>query len=75
MTPEDLLDALASLGIKRSPRVLTDWRSSGLLPPLKRVGQGRGKGAKHVWEQPVLDRAVAADWLMDRFGETDEGRR
>lgn len=72
LTPSQLRRQLAELGIRRELRVLTDWRERGLLPPLRRIGRGRGKGAKHVWEADVLDQAIAVHWLM-RFDRNADG--
>jgi hypothetical protein len=72
LTPSQLRCELAELGIHRKLRVLTSWRERGLLPPLRRIGRGRGKGAQHVWDFDVLDQAIAVHWLL-KFDRNSEG--
>jgi hypothetical protein len=65
MTPDELLRALGKSGRPVSSRLLTDWRSKGLLPPLKQRGQGRGPGALYGWREPdILDRAATVYDLL-----------
>lgn len=70
-TPAQLIAYLDQLGIDRNKRILTDWIDKGLLPPLRRVGQGRGRGAKWVWDQDVLDQAIAAHLLLTNYARAD----
>jgi hypothetical protein len=51
--------------------VLTDWRSKGILPALKRIGQGKGQGTVSVWTTDILDHAAAAHYLMAYYGRSD----
>ena len=71
-TPAQLCDRLLELGIGRSPRVLTDWRDKGLLPPLICVSAGRGRGVKRFCSEDVLDQAIAVDWLLKKYDSADE---
>jgi hypothetical protein len=67
LTPAQLRSQLAALGIHRDLRTLTNWREKGLLPPLRRMGRGRGKGSHHVWDDDILDQAIAAHWLLTSY--------
>lgn len=59
LTPQQLLEHLASSGRVVFPRVLTDWRAKGLLPELKETGRGRGSGKLQYWDDPaVLGQAI-----------------
>lgn len=71
-TPAQLHDRLNQLGINRDLRVLTDWRQKGLLPPLRRVGLGRGLGTQQVWDEDVLDQAIAVHCLLTSYARSDE---
>lgn len=71
ITPAQLIARLQELGIGRSERNLTDWRQKGLLPPLRRVGRGRGRGAKHGWDHDVLGQAIAAHVLLTNYARVD----
>lgn len=71
ITPAQLIARLQELGIGRSERNLTDWRQKGLLPPLRRVGRGRGRGARHGWDHDVLGQAIAAHVLLTNYARVD----
>ena len=72
ITPDDLRDELGSLGVKVSLRTLTDWRQKGLLPPLKKIGHGRGKGTRQGWlNSEVIDQAVVIHFLLERYSRTE----
>lgn len=72
VTPKQLSADLARLSICRDLRVLVDWRQKGLLPPLRQVGLGRGIGTKQVWDEDVLDQAIAVHLLLSRYARSDE---
>jgi hypothetical protein len=71
-TPAQLRDRLKELGIKRSLRTLTNWRSEGLLPPLSRVGRGRARGVRRAWEDDVLDQAISVHCLLTDRARTED---
>lgn len=61
MTPSALAVILGSLGYPVTLRRLTDWRAKGLLPPLQRLGLGRGRGVARYWsESDIVQRAIKA---------------
>lgn len=64
-TPSELIAALDRHDVYVTERRLTDWRAKGLLPPLKRIGLGRGKGTRQVWESDeVLQQAIAVEFFL-----------
>ncbi len=72
ITPAQLSAHLDQLDINRTERVLTDWRHKGLLPPLWHRGLGRGKGSEYLWDESVLDQAIAAHLLLRSYARADE---
>lgn len=71
-TPAQLREHLLGHGIEVSLRTLTDWREKGLLPPLERVGRGYAEGVSRNWPEEVIEQAIAAHILMERYGRADE---
>lgn len=71
ITIRHLLRHLAELGIDRSERVLVDWRQKSLLPPLKKVGLGRGKGTAQYWDSDVLDQVVACHIFLEHYRRSE----
>lgn len=72
ITVEDLRVAAASRGCHLSLRRMSEWRSLGLLPPLVGGSHGRARGRKYWWrDADVVDRAVAADWLLAQRSRSD----
>ena len=70
-TPTELVAALDRHGVEVTERRLTDWRAKGLLPPLKKIGLGRGKGTRQFWENDeVLQQAIAAEYFLYRKSRT-----
>lgn len=60
-TPTELIAALDRHDVYVTKRKLTDWSKKGLLPPLKRIGLGQGKGTQWFWENDdVLQQAISA---------------
>lgn len=72
ITTDQLITRLLEVGISRESRVLTDWRQRGILPPLRKRGQGKGKGSIYVWDEDILEQAIAAHWLLERLNRSDE---
>jgi hypothetical protein len=62
-----LVDELAPLGVRVTPRQLKRWRASGLLPTPTQVSAGRGKGRRSVSYPAGTAQLVAAlaDMLRD----------
>ena len=67
MTEQELVTALAETGRAIAPRTLSEWRSSGLLPPLASKSKGLRKGKICFWlDDAVFDRvALIHDLLKD----------
>lgn len=66
-TPSELIAALDRHGVQVTERRLTDWREKGILPPLKKIGLGRGRGTRQFWENDdVLHQAIAAVFFLSR---------
>lgn len=67
MTEQELVTALAETGRSIAPRTLSEWRSSGLLPPLASKSKGLRKGKICFWlDDAVFDRvALIHDLLKD----------
>jgi hypothetical protein len=55
-----LLDELALLGVRVTPRQLKRWRANGLLPTPTQVSAGRGKGRRSVSYPAGTAQLVAA---------------
>lgn len=72
ITPAQLITCLQDIGINRESRVLTDWRQRGLLPPLRKIGLGRGKGSIYAWDEDILEQTIAVHWLFERLNRSDE---
>lgn len=72
LTPAQLRDRLHELGISCELRTLTDWREKGLLPPLRSVGAGRGRGVRRYWSDVVLEQVMAAEWFIRDTGRADD---
>jgi hypothetical protein len=73
MRQSELISELERRGYEITERRLTDWRSKGLLPKLKQVGQGRGSGTIHVIEDPetTINQAIAVFEMHKRRWRTD----
>lgn len=73
LTVSKLRGNLDKKGISLTERILTDWRSKELLPPLTRKGKGILKGTENYWEQPhIFKQAYTIFQLMpyvNRVGE------
>ena len=71
MAPAELVVAGQARGYHFEPRTLTDWRHKGLLPPLRQIGLGRGKGKRQVWTDPdIVDQAIMVAQLLARRSRT-----
>jgi hypothetical protein len=73
MRQSELISELERRGYEITERRLTDWRSKGLLPKLKQLGQGRGSGTIHVIEDPetTINQAIAVFEMHERRWRTD----
>jgi hypothetical protein len=57
--PQDIIDQLFKTGRFTSGRALSDWRTKGLLPKLKREGKAQSRGVVQYWDEPdILERAT-----------------
>jgi hypothetical protein len=70
-TQDEIIGRLNDLGIQRTKRVLTDWASKGLLPPMRRLGQGRKRGVKWYWDEDVLEQTIATHFLLTNYSRVD----
>jgi hypothetical protein len=70
MRQSELISELERRGYEITERRLTDWRSKGLLPKLKQLGQGRGSGTFHMIEDPetTINQAIAVFECMRSAG-------
>lgn len=66
MTPDEVLAALAELGIKISRNTLHRWTAEGLLPEPERGSLGRGRGRYAHYPKEAVAEAAAA-WAVLRY--------